>query len=131
MTEEIALAFANSSNPIIDDEVIYPVIFTKIHGVRLNILIDSGSACSHITEKLVKAIKATPVTRQNALQIIGFGNTRSSLITEYARIQLVGIKNEQINIRFNIFERDLITALPAVSNAMLNEFRHLFNIEMT
>ena len=125
MTEKIALAFANSSNPIIDDEVIYPVICTKIHGVRLNILIDSGSASSHITEKLVKAIKATPITRQNPLQIIGFGNTKSSLITEFAQINLVGIEKEEISIKFNIFKRDLITALPAVSSAVLDEFPHL------
>ena len=123
--ENITLALADSSEPIRKEEAIYPLIFTSVNNVPMNIMIDSGSASSHATEAIVRATASNVQQREVPLQVIGFGNTRSRLITEYSEIKLTGKRGETAVIKFNIFKRDLITDLPEVSSAAFDEFPHL------
>ena len=88
--ENISLALADSPAPIREEEAIYPLIFTSINNIPINIMVDSGSASSHVTEEIVKATSSHVQKRQIPLQVIGFGNTRSDLITEFSKIKLVG-----------------------------------------
>ena len=88
-------------------------------------MIDSGSGSSHITRNAVEHINGTIRPRERPLQVIGFGNQKSSIISTYTNLTLTGSHGEKIKINFNIFENQLISNLPGVNNDILDEFPHL------
>ena len=98
-----------------------------IKGLPINILLDTGSASSHVTRALIRKIGSEEKTRSRPLQIIGFGNQKADLIYNYATLHLKGKYGEMTTIDFNIFESDLITDIPGVSSQILDEFPHLMD----
>ena len=89
--EHLALSFNNEPTPRkkLIDEILYPLIKTDINGYPINILLDSGSASSHMTSKVVEDNKIQTFQRDIPLQILGFGNKKSDPITHYAQMKLV------------------------------------------
>ena len=52
-----------------NNEVIYGIIKTTVNNIPLTILVDSGAASSHITEKAVKDTKSPTHPRKKPLQV--------------------------------------------------------------
>ena len=116
--EHMTLSFNNDSNinkALGEGEIVYPLIHTHVQGINLHIMVDSGAASSHILSETVDAIKGVRIKRDNPLQIIGFGNKRSNLITHYSPIQLTGRDGKTISVNFYVFNKTLISELLGVS----------------
>ena len=90
--EHLALSFNNEHSPRkkLIDEILYPLIKTDINGYPINILLDSGSASSHMTSKVVEDHEIQTFQRDIPLQILGFGNKKSDPITNYTQMKQVG-----------------------------------------
>ena len=88
-------------------------------------MIDTGAASSHIMAECVEKWNGKYIKRDMGLQVIGFGNTRSKLITHFTPIHLIGRKGEKITIRFNVLKEDITTELPAIGTQILDQFPHL------
>ena len=63
-----------------NNEVIYGIIKTTVNNIPLTILVDSGAASSHITEKAVKDTKSPTHPRMKPLQVVDFDNVESKII---------------------------------------------------
>ena len=55
-TENVTLLNNNDKKPMRENEVSYALIRTKINGIPLNLMVDSGAASSHITMDAVRNI---------------------------------------------------------------------------
>ena len=90
--EHLALSLNNDHSPRkkLIDEILYPLIKTDINGYPINVMVDSGSASSHMISKVVKDNNIPTFQRDIPLQIVGFGNKKSDPITHYAQTKLVG-----------------------------------------
>ena len=64
--EHLALSFNNEPTPRkkLIDEILYPLIKTDINEYPLNILLDSGSASSHMISKVVEDNKIQKFQRE-------------------------------------------------------------------
>ena len=130
ITEKVTVSFNHHkpyqySKMYDPSEIVYPLIQTKIHGHSVNIMLDTGAASSHIIAECVDKWNGKYIKREVGLQVIGFGNTRSKLITHFTPIHLIGRKGEKIAIRFNVLKEDITTELPAISTQILDQFPHL------
>ena len=64
--ERITLSFNNESDSTEsrnESEIVYPMVHTEINGVKINIMIDSGAASSHIISECAEAINSVQVKR--------------------------------------------------------------------
>ena len=80
--ETVSLAPAQSHAEQ-NNEVIYGIIKTTVNIFQLTILVDSGAASSHITEKAVKDTKSPTHPTKKALQVVCFGNVESKIIKPF------------------------------------------------
>lgn len=80
----------------IKEDIIYPIISTKVDGQTINALIDSGSGSSHIRSKTIDKLDVEVKEQKNPLVINGFGNSTSQKIKLYATLKLTGNQNESI-----------------------------------
>ena len=101
-------------------EIVYPLIQTEINGHSINIMIDTGAASSHIMAECTEKWNGKYIKREMGLQVIGFGNTRSKLITHFTPIHLIGRKGEKITIRFNVLSQAITTELPEIGTQILS-----------
>ena len=69
--EHLALSFNNEHSPRkkLIDEILYPLIKTDINGYPINIMLDSGSASSHMISKVVEDNNIQTFQRDIPLQI--------------------------------------------------------------
>ena len=111
--EHLALSLNNDQSPRkkLIDEILYPLIKTDINGHPINVMVDSGSASSHMISKVVKDNKIPTFQRDIPLQIVGFGNKKSDPITHYAQTKLVGKNGQEISIQFNILKNTIFSLL--------------------
>ena len=76
--EHLALSLNNDHSPRkkLIDEILYPLIKTDINGYPINVMVDSGSASSHMISKVVEDNNIQTFQRDIPLQILGFGNKK-------------------------------------------------------
>ena len=96
-TVSLAPAQPNSEQ---NNEVIYEIVKTTMNNVPLTILVDSGAASSHITEKAVKDTKSR------------YGNVESEIINSFTILNLAGIGGETIDVPFNINRNQILSSIP-------------------
>ena len=108
-----------------NNEVIYGIIKTKVNNIPLTILVDSGAASSHITEKAVKETKSPTHPRKKPLQVVGFGNVESKIIDSFTVLTLVGVGGETIDVPFNINKNQILSSIPGVTSAIYDDYPHL------
>ena len=97
------------------NEVIYGIIETTLNNIPLTILVDSGAASSHITEKAVKETKSPTHPRKKPLQVMGFGNVESKIINSFTVLTLVGLGGETIDVPFNINTNQILASIPGIT----------------
>ena len=90
--EHLTLSFNNEHSPRkkLINEILYPLIKTDINGYPINIMLDSGSASSHMISKVVEDNNIQKFQRDIPFQILGFGNKKSDPITHCAQRKPVG-----------------------------------------
>ena len=125
--EHLALSLSNDHSPRkkLIDEILYPLIKTDINGYPINVMVDSGSASSHMISKVVEDNNIPTFQRDIPLQIVGFGNKKSDPITHYAQTKLVGKNGQEISIRFNILKNTIVSELPGITSQILERFPHI------
>ena len=80
-----------------------------------------------MTRKLFDGLGYKEKKRLMPLQIYGFGNSKSNLVTKFASVTLEGNHNREVTIDFNIIENSSISKLPGVSGDVYEEFPHLLD----
>ena len=108
-----------------NNEVIYGIINTTVNNIPLTILVDSGAASSHITEKAVNETKSPTHPRKKPLQVVGFGNVESKIIDSFTVLTLVGVGGETIDVPFNINQNQILSSIPGVTSAIFDDYPHL------
>ena len=108
-----------------NNEVIYGIIKTTVNNIPLTLLVDSGAASSHITEKAVEETKSPTHPRKKPLQVMGFGNVESNIIKSFTVLTLVGAGGETIDVPFNINKNQILSYIPGVTSAIYDDYPHL------
>lgn len=121
-TVSLAPALSNSEQ---NNEVIYGIFKTTVNDIPLTILVDSGAASSHITEKAVKDTKSLTHPRKKPLQVVGFGNVESEVINSFTILTLTGIGGDTIEVPFNINRSQILSSIPGVTSAIFDDYPHL------
>ena len=125
LEKEIVSLAPTQPNPDHRNEVIYGIIKTTVNEVPLTILVDSGAASSHITEKAVKDTRSPTHPRKKPLQVMGFGNVESNIIKSFTVLTLVGAGGETIDVPFNINKNQILSYIPGVTSAIYDDYPHL------
>ena len=120
-TVSLAPALSNSEQ---NNEVIYGIIKTTVNDIPLTILVDSGAASSHITEKAEKDTKSLKHPRKKPLQV-GFGNVEFEVINSFTILTLTEIGGETIEVPFNINRSQILSSIPGVTSAIFDDYPHL------
>ena len=97
---------------------------TPIHQIYI-IIVDSGAASSHITEKAVKGTKSLTHPRKKPSQVVGCGNDESKIINSFTILTLTGIGGETIDVPFNISRSQILSSMPGVTSTIFDDYPHL------